>query len=349
MNSSQPQPRLALFAALLLLGCPTPSEGPFEYVLEGQEGAFFSVHGTSASDVWVAGSADASGTGEPTLLHYDGDHWTRRDLSALGLGGTDLWWVHAIAPNDVWAAGESGTLIHYDGATFTRASTPGTRVVFGVWAAASDDVWAVGGENGGVAGFVWHYDGTAWTEVALPAAHPGAAVFKVWGLASDDVYFCGLSGTLMHWDGAALSMLTSPTTRSLFTLHAVRGAGRDGEVAVVGGSASATILRGTGSLGTGRTFTDVTPANGGVPPAQMNGVFLTAPGEGYAVGIYGSILRMRGGVWAEDDSVFDHLHAVWVDPSGGVWAVGGEILSAPFSNGVVVHRGAAISATVSEE
>ena len=332
--------RLALVTILgaALLGC---AEGPFEYVLEGEEGAFFSVHGTSASDVWVAGSADASGAGEPTLLHYDGDHWTRRDLSALGLTGTDLWWVHAIAPGDVWAGGENGTLIHWDGATFTRATTPGTRVVFGIWAASSDDIWAVGGENGGIAGFVWHYDGAAWTEVALPASHPGAAVFKVWGLGSDDVYFCGLMGTLMHWDGASLSMVTSPTTRSLFTVHAI-----DDEIAVVGGAGSATVLRGTGSP---LAFADVTPTAGGAPVAQMNGVFLTAPGEGYAVGIYGAILRMQGGVWAEDDSVFDHLHAVWVDPSGGVWAVGGEILSAPFSNGVVVHRGSPISGTVSDE
>lgn len=334
-------PLVTALLGLALLGCPTPVDPPFEYVLEGEEGAFFSVHGTSASDVWVAGSADADGFGEPSLLHYDGDHWTRRDLSALGLTGTDLWWVHAIAADDVWAGGEHGTLIHYDGATFTQATTPGTRVVFGIWAADTDDIWAVGGENGGVAGFVWHYDGAAWTEVALPASHPGAAVFKVWGLGGDDVYFCGLMGTLMHWDGTALSMIASPTTRSLFTLHAIPG-----EVAVVGGAASATILRGTGSP---ITFADVTPSEGGVPPVQMNGVFLTGPGEGYAVGIYGNTLRLHGGVWSEGDAVFDHLHAVWVDPSGGVWAVGGQILSEPFADGVVVHRGVAISGTVSEE
>ena len=40
----------------------------------------------------------------------------------------------------------------------------------------------------------------------------------------------------------------------------------------------------------------------------------------------------------------------WVDPSGGVWAVGGEILSEPLTSGVVVHRGSpTIESTVTEE
>lgn len=326
------------FFFVLLLGCPAPAPEGFEYVLEEQPGAFFSVHGTRASDVWIAGGADTNGTGEPTLLHYDGTTWTRQDLSALGLAGTDLWWVHALAPDDVYASGENGTIIHYDGAAFTRMATPGTFVVFGMWAAGPDDVWAVGGQ-GGAMGFVWHFDGSVWTDVPLPAGHPGAAVFKVWGTGPRDVWFCGLMGTLMHWDGSVLEVVTSPTMRSLFTIHEAGG-----ELAVVGGAGSAVILRGTG----GR-FTDVTPSMDGVPPAQMNGVWLTGPGEGWAVGVYGTILRQSGGTWAEHSSVYDDLHGVWVDPSGGVWAVGGGILSPPFTDGVVLHRGAPVGSTVVAE
>jgi hypothetical protein len=331
--------RLSLLLALLFVGCPAPAPQVFEYVLEAQPAGFFSVHGSSASDVWVAGAADTNGVGEPVLIHYDGTRWTRRDLSALGVTGTDLWWVHALSASDVLIGGENGTILRYDGSAFTRMTTPGTRVVFGIWGAASDDVWAVGGQNGGTAGFVWHYDGTDWIEIALPAGHPGAAVFKVWGTASNDVWFCGLMGTLMHWDGSALTMVTSPTMRSLFTLHEAGG-----EIAVVGGAGSAVILRGTGGA-----FTDVTPSFDGVPAAQMNGVWLTGPGEGWAVGIYGAILRQDGGTWTQDSSVYDDLHAVWVDPGGGVWAVGGNILSAPFTDGVVIHRGATVSSTVVAE
>lgn len=322
-----------------LAGCPT-EDPPFEYVLEDQDAGFLSVHGTSDRDVWVVGGADANGSGLPVILHYDGAGWTRSDLSGLGVEGIDLWWVHAFSANDVMAAGEGGTILRYDGTAFTRMTTPGTRLIFGLWGSSPSDVWAVGGQSGGTTGFVWHYDGSAWSEVALPAEHPGAAVFKVWGLSADDVWFCGLMGTLMHWDGSALSMVESPTIRSLFTLHVI-----EGDVAVVGGEGTATILRGTDGV-----FADVTPmADDGTVPVRMNGVWLTAPGEGYAVGVYGDILRQRGGVWAPEAALFDHLHGVWVDPSGGVWAVGGEILSEPLTTGVVVHRGNPVSSTVTEE
>lgn len=253
--------------------------------------------------------------------------------------GIDLWWVHALAPDDVLVAGEGGTILRFDGAGFSRMSTPGTGTVFGMWAASSSDAWAVGGLEG--AGFVWHFDGSSWIEVPLPAEHPGASVFKVWGLAPDDVWFCGLMGTLMHWDGAQLSMVSSPTTLSLFTLHAAGG-----EIAVVGGAGRGVLLRGRDGV-----FTDVTPVPemGGAPGPQMNGVWLRAPGEGYAVGIYGGIMRLSGGVWTEEEPVFDDLHGVWVDPSGGVWAVGGIIQSLPSRNGVVLHRGSAISSVVTDE
>lgn len=334
---------LLVSLVVALAGCPEEPEPDFEYVLEDLPGGLLSVHGTSASDVWVAGGADMRGAGLPTLMHYDGDSWTRRDLSSLDLTGIDLWWVHAFAADDVMAGGEGGTVLRYDGSTFTRMTTPSTsatQLVFGIWGASASDVWAVGGVTGGGTGFVWHFDGSAWSEVMLPAGHPGAAVFKVWGLSANDVWFCGLMGTLMHWDGSALSMVTSPTARALFTVHAI-----EGEVAVVGGEGTAMVLRGTDGV-----FSDVTPRDAeGIMPVRMNGVWLTAPGEGYAVGVYGDILRQREGVWAEEAALFDHLHAVWVDPSGGVWAVGGNVVAEPLVEGVVVHRGNAISSTVITE
>lgn len=332
-----------LFVFSVLSGCPSTDapDAPFSYVLVDQPAGFFSVHGTSATDVWVAGGADGNGAGEPVLLHYGGDTWQRRDLGALGLSGIDLWWVHALSPTDVFIGGEAGTILRWDGATFARMSTPGTGTVFGIWAAAPNDVWAVGGD-GGTAGFVWHFDGSIWSDVALPAGHPGVAVFKVWGTAPGQIWFCGLMGTLLRWDGDALTLVASPTDRPLFTVHAI-----DGEIAVAGGAGSGVLLRGTPE----GIFSDVSyvPPMGGAPRPQMNGVWLTAPGEGYSVGIYGEIQRLVDGVWIEEEPIYDDLHAVWVDPSGGVWAVGGVIQSSPSRSGVVIHRGDPISSVVVEE
>lgn len=320
--------RVALFALVLAACSEPPAEPPFVLVHERLPAGLFSVHGTSARDVWAVGGADEGGAGAPFVLHFDGDGWTRLNP---GVRGVALWWVHAFGDGTVFLAGEGGTVLRYADGVFTAMATPAVNTVFGLWGARPDDVWAVGGA-GGRNGFVWRFDGASWTSVPLPAGHPDAAVFKVWGRAADDVWFCGLEGTLLHWDGAALTPVESGTTRSLFTVHAVEGA-----VVAVGGAGSGTLLE----RGADGGFVDVTPP---LTP-QLNGVWLTSADEGYAVGLGGSVVRRVGGVFREEDpGVFvpRDLHAVWVDPDGGVWAVGGQILVPPFTDGVVIHRGASV-------
>ena len=204
---------------------------------------------------------------------------------------------------------------------------------------SATDVWAVGG-TAGFAGFVWHLVGGVWTDVPLPAAHPGAAVFKVWGTGPTAVWFCGLEGTLMTLEGGSLSMLTSGTSNPLFTVHA---SGDD--VVAVGGSSNASVLE----RQPGGRFMDTTPD---LAP-RMNGVWLTGDGRGWAVGGNGEMLaRTAANEWEIfDPGVFvgHDLHAVWVDPSGGVWMVGGDILVEPLVDGILVHRGDAVPSTLTME
>jgi hypothetical protein len=75
---------------------------------------------------------------------------------------------------------------------------------------------------------------------------------------------------------------------------------------------------------------------------QLMGVWVT-PDDGRASGINGTILRRVGGAWAPEEHGLDlaeHLHSVWIDPSGGVWTVGGQILAEPFGDGIVIYQGA---------
>ena len=320
----------------LLVGCdPTPvAEPPFQIALQDLPAGLLSVHGRSARDVWTVGGAVDDGAGEPLVLHYDGEMWERR---STGIVGRDLWWVHALSDGTVLMGGERGTILRYAGSAFTEMTTPSASpIVFGIWAAAPDDAWAVGGA-GASNGFAWHWDGASWEVVPLPAGFSGAALFKVWGRASDDVWICGLSGTLMHWDGSALSLVESGTTRSLFTVHVSLD-----EAVAVGGAGSGVLIARDSSA----EWHDVAPAL--VP--QMNGVWITED-DGYSVGISGQVLRRRGGVWDFEDTgtiIPLDLHGVWMDPDGGVWTVGGNIVSEPLTDGIVVHRGEPIATTIRE-
>ena len=60
----------------------------------------------------------------------------------------------------------------------------------------------------------------------------------------------------------------------------------------------------------------------------MNGVFVPPDGRAVAVGFEGAIALRRSDRWELADSGLDNIldfHATWIDPDGGVWAVGGDL------------------------
>lgn len=152
-----------------------------------ERGGFGSaVHGTSATDVWFAGSGG--------LEHYDGAAFATVTLP-FASGVTDVW---AAAPGDVWVCG-GGSVAHFDGSTWQDRS-PAPRVpaysCTGIWGSASGEAWLV--DTGGD---VLHWVGSSWTVV------PGAGTRRkndVWGSAANDVWICGEAGANFHWDGTAL-------------------------------------------------------------------------------------------------------------------------------------------------
>jgi hypothetical protein len=104
-------------------------------------------------------------------------------------------------------------------------------------------------------------------------------------------------------------------------------------IAAVGGFLSGVVLESDGT-----TWRDVTPPGA----EQVIGVCLEGT-HGYAVGTSGSVLRRDSDGWHQENTglhVFRDLHATWIDPDGGVWAVGGQVVTLPLVDGVMVHRGA---------
>ncbi len=313
--------RLGVLAASLSVACsgtPTKTPGPpaWHVVLANQPPTLLSVWGAAADDVLAVGGP--LGNGSPSaVLHYDGNAWT--DLRP---GGTEtFWWAHGTSRTDAWIVGEKGRILHWDGQTVTEgASRPTSATLFGVWAAAPDDAWAVGGTPGGGSSapndVVLHYDGTSWTASPPPQAL-GRAFFKVWGSARDDLYVVGEAGTVWHRKGAVWALESSPPIAT-GTLLTVNGCG-PGEVYAVGGR---DVLRSDG-----RTWTrvDVQLDN------DVNGVSCAAPGQVVLVGSAGLKERLVAGQWQDDFALEPHtdLHGAWADPTGAYWAAGGDFSSGP--------------------
>jgi hypothetical protein len=339
---------VALATALGAAGCPgpTPGEGTWSIVAERLPEALLSVGGRSATDVWAVGADTGRG---PLVLHYDGARWERRETGHHG----HLWWVQAFEDGTAMMGGASGAILRYDGATFTRMDTPGLgrHTVFGLWGSSPTNVYAVGGSaNRG--GFIWHYDGTAWTEEILPQDIPMRTfdvpgdddpvdvpgLFKVWGDTAGNVWVVGAAGTILRRQGEGpFEVVESGLSRSttIFTVS-----GNDQLVVAVGGGGNGVLVEGTAGV-----FAERTPELAGL----IQGISVRPDGTAWASGARATMYRRQGGAWSEVDhglffeTMIQSLHATWVDPTGGVWAVGGSVLSTDLDNGVIIHLGGEVA------
>ncbi len=320
---------IALLSCLALAACPGPDPDPepvvFTPTAEHPTAAILSAGGTGADDVWLVGAQPAPGQ-PPLALHWDGSAWTAVNTKILH----DLWWVHAFEDGPVFLAGGGASVLRVDGDTVTRLPTPEFfgNTVFGVWGSAPDDLWAVGG-FAGRAGFIWHWDGDAFSEVALPADLPRTAtgeipaLFKVWGRGADDVWVVGGLGTILHFDGDDWQVVPSGVTDTLFTVTGTTSA-----VWAVGGTNAGVVVRG-GVAG----FANETPAD--APLLQgitvdHDGVVWVAGANGYAARHDGNWSTVDLGLAVAPQSV----HALWADRQGDLWAVGGGVLSPALDKGV---------------
>jgi hypothetical protein len=308
-----------MWLALLLAACgPDPLEPKWEVQMEEQPNALLSVWGTSESDIWAAGAGQ-------TVLHFDGTAWTPRETGFAG----DLWWVFGFEGGPVYFGGGGGVIVRLRDGVFDKMTTPGTGTIFGIWGSSPSDVWAVGGATGGADGaFAWKLSGDAWVEApGFPAELSTTdALWKVYGRGPNDVWLVGTFGKTLHWDGTAFTQKAANVGESLFTVHA-----NGDRFASVGGYGTGILLENRGDC-----WVNVTPPGS----SAINGVHLTATG-GYASGADGMIYSRSDSGWQVEETgleVYETLHSVWIDPKGGVWAVGGNVTSFPLVDGVLIHR-----------
>lgn len=317
--------RLPATALLALAACS--SEAKWTAVQQGLPAALLSVWGTSATDIWAAGADTNDGKG-PLVQHFDGTEWKRLET---GQTAGDLWWAFGFAGGPVYFGGSGGMILRHQDGAFTRMPTPSGDTIFGIWGASPDDLWAVGGALGGASGaFAWRSrNGGAWAPAeGFPAQLAQTdAMWKMYGRAANDAWIVGTNGKVVRWDGTTFTPSSTGTAESLFTVHA-----------------SAQRFVAVGGFGTGNILENDGSGWKNVSPAGASSVVGVCLGEdvAYAAGAFGEIHTRTEDGWKLEDTgltVNGSLHSVWIDPDGGVWAVGGRTSNVPLIDGVMLHKG----------
>jgi hypothetical protein len=131
--------------------------------------------------------------------------WAGRGWSPLGADRADraAAATFALAPNDVWVAGDG--VEHWDGQAWSQQIASGTA--FTALSGSFDtDVWAVGPTG------AQHDNGHGWAPVTVPVSQPLAGV---WSSGIADAWLVGAQGTVLHWNGGGLTALVTGTTKDL--------------------------------------------------------------------------------------------------------------------------------------
>lgn len=220
-------------ATWTIVPSPSPGNGVFNATLS-------TVSATSATDAWAVGSDSANNNHSTQTLaeHWDGAAWTAVPTVSRKGSENELNGVAAIAPNDVWAVGDTNSTTrsvritlaeHWDGTSWRIVPSPNVQTTFGssqeltaVTAIASNDVWATGwaidDARGGIDMLVEHFDGTRWRIVQTPTPI-GAFQFGLGidAVSSSDVWAVGYDAggvaernLSAHWDGTAWTVVPTP-------------------------------------------------------------------------------------------------------------------------------------------
>jgi hypothetical protein len=259
------------------------------------------------NDIWAVGYyyPGYPERGRTLTMHWDGQSWTL--VPSPNVSGVDssLHAVAAIASDDVWAVGHTGTVgggdtgtltMHWDGQSWTLVPSPNPgpagamNTLNGVSASGSDDVWAVGGYTNSFGGpiypLVLRWQGSAWSVVQAPGPGDGGTghLMAVEAVAPNWVWAVGVYGSSTY--GAEITL----------------------------------VLKWNGS-------TWSTPA-GSTQAGSLNGITAVGPGDLWAVGRTpsGQTLAMRwtGGLWTTvpTGGITGQLYGVSGIPGIEVWAAG---------------------------
>lgn len=270
---------------------------------------FYGAHFCDARDGWVVGSkAKIYRTSD------GGATWTKQSIDA---SGANLYGVSFADTLTGWVVGDGGRIFKStDGGATWVPQTSGTVVhLRQVFALDSQNAWAVG-----IFGTIRRTaDGGAnWTNVA------GGAVDDLLGCCFWSVsrgWIVGTSGSILFWDGSAVTEQTSGTTESLMDVDFINDS-----VGWVVGSGWTVLKTIDGGL---HWVSQSVPAD--VDP-YLKGVCFVDSLVGWVVGSSGTILRTGdgGATWEIQDAgtLFGLRRVASADGDEG-WAVG--------SRGTILH------------
>ncbi len=127
----------------------------------------------------------------------------------------DIGVIRGRTDGNVYTAGQGGIIMEYDGSTWRKIFSKGNFDFYGLLVRGSNSILAVGDS-----GCVVQYDGTSWkgTSSVTGGAY---SLLDCWGFRSDELFAVGEHGVIMYFDGDNWFKLNSNTVQELYGIWGV--------------------------------------------------------------------------------------------------------------------------------
>ncbi|MBU1433218.1 hypothetical protein KKF91_22015, partial [Myxococcota bacterium] len=265
--------------------------------------------------------ADDPGCTAEGICSVDGWCWENPLPQGNWLSG-----IHAFADDDVWAVGDVGTVLRWDGEAWSALDTGSREHLFGIWGSGPDDVWV-----SGAGGALLHYDGASWSGQAGESF--AEALRAIWGSDPNNIWVGGDEGAMRRFDGETWTPVPFPGRG---TVHDIWGSGPD-DVWAVGGidTCSPCVTRWFIAHFDGEAWSlHDHGQSDGLGGFMLTGIAGSAPDHVITVGRDGVAWRFDGGAWlAERSDSGLELSGVEVTPDGSAIAVGSRGVVARYDAG----------------
>lgn len=267
---------------------------------------------------WIGNPGKVHGykPGEITVTASYGDISASAHVRVVAADWNGVW---GSASDDVFAVGELGRILHYDGNAWSRMPDVDEAELMAVWGSGPTDVYAVGHVTGTNWRSISYYDGNDWG--FQPTGRPTGwfGTFRgVWGMSDGVIVAVGDGGLIIHHKDNAWSHTYTDNRRQLL---AVWGSAAE-DIYAVGARGELVHYDGQGW----------SSVESGVD-AVLTGIWGTSGNDIYVVGhdyTHGIILHWDGHEWQSLNLTAPHpQYAVWGNGAGNVFAVG--------DNGMVLH------------
>lgn len=182
----------------------------------------------SDADVWAVGG-NAFEEGSAVIVHGSSGNWQSVDLPDIDRSTAALFKVWGASPDDVWAVGDSGVVLHYDGSAWSQTPSSTTRDLISLWGTGPDDIVAVGGRD---IATIARFDGTTWSSENIGML-PG--LNGVWMSDNGSAVTVGAMGRAAVIPAESFDFEPVETKAGINVLHAVYGF-EDGTRYAVGGT-----------------------------------------------------------------------------------------------------------------